>query len=61
MTQDEILKMVEAMNRFGGSFAKALGECFIRADIINTERLLNAFPEIVSQYCAMANIDCEKD
>ena len=27
----------------------------------NMVQILNAFPEIVSRYCAMANIDCEKD
>lgn len=50
MTHDEMLKMVEAMKRYGGSFVVALAECFILADVDNLYRLEMAFPEIVQQY-----------
>ena len=59
MSHDEMLKMIQAMHRYGVSFVRALSECFIIADENNLLRLETAFPEIVSQYCAMANKDLE--
>ena len=56
MNHDDKLRMCEAMKIFGGGFAKALAECFIRADTSNLERLCNAFPEIIEQYMAMAGM-----
>jgi len=54
---DKKLKMVQAMKSYGGSFAKALAECFLLADAENLERLELAFPEIVSQYLRMAEAE----
>jgi len=54
MTHDEKLDMVDAMKRFGGSFVKALAECFLMADDDNLVRLERAFPEYVKQYREMA-------
>ena len=51
---DKKLKMVRAMKRYGGSFAKALAECFLLADDENLQKLEHAFPEQVSQYSRMA-------
>lgn len=50
MNQDEKLAMCRAMRVYGGSFVKALSECFILADSENQERLEAAFPEYVEQY-----------
>lgn len=54
MPPDErrILEMVEAMRVEGGSFVKALAECFVHADPENRRRLLRAFPEYVETYLA---------
>ena len=49
MTEQET-KVVEKMLRFGGSFVKALGECFLRADPINFAKLQNTFPEYWDEY-----------
>jgi len=41
---------VEAMEKFGGSFVKALARAFHRADPINFIKLKNAFPEYWEEY-----------
>ena len=41
---------VENMNKYGGSFVKALAECFHHADCINKDKLIKAFPEYWKQY-----------
>ena len=43
-------KVLENMEKYGGSFVKALAQCFHRADRINFEKLKNAFPEYWEQY-----------
>lgn len=48
--QTQKLKMIAAMERYGGSFVKALAECFLRADRENYIRLCEAFPEYVTEY-----------
>ena len=47
---DEELKVVDTMAKYGGSFVKALAEAFYRADMINIQKLKNAFPEYWEQY-----------
>lgn len=47
---DEEIKVVENMERYGGSFVKALAVCFYRADHINKEKLKTAFSEYWRQY-----------
>jgi hypothetical protein len=54
MNDVEKFEMIRAMERFGGSFIRALAECFNYADFENTNRLLRAFPEYVKQYTEMA-------
>ncbi len=54
MTEEEF-KVVDAMHRHGGSFVKALAECFYRADMVNVIKLKEAFPEYWKQYEEMAN------
>ena len=43
-------KMIQAMQRYGGSFVNALGQAFMFADRTNTEILLRAFPHYVKEY-----------
>lgn len=40
----------DAMEKFGGSFARQLSACFRVADNSNTAILLNAFPKLIEQY-----------
>lgn len=51
---DEEIKVVEAMERYGGSFVKALAQCFWRADPINFEKLQATFIDYWLQYKKMA-------
>ena len=50
MSHDEQLIMIRAMKRFGGSFVKALGEAFLKADERNAGRLQAAFPNYIETY-----------
>lgn len=50
MTDKNYMIAAEEMERTGGSFVKALAGAFFRADAINTEKLLNAFPEYFEEY-----------
>ena len=47
---DHEFDVVTAMQDYGGSFVKALAECFHRADHINFEILKEAFPDYWEQY-----------
>jgi hypothetical protein len=47
--------VVEAMTKYGGSFVKALAECFHRADPTNFNKLRATFPDYWEQYEKMAN------
>lgn len=49
MSEQEI-KVVETMEKYGGSFVKALAQCFYRADRNNINKLKEAFPEYWGQY-----------
>ncbi len=53
MTDSE-MAVIEAMETYGGSFVKALAECFRRADPINFGKLKNTFSEYWSRYETMA-------
>ena len=44
--------------QFAGSFFKALAEAGLRADPINRERLLMAFPEIYAAYGPASRLHC---
>lgn len=54
LSRDDMLAMVTAMNKYGGSFVQSLSECFILADHENLTRLYAAWPEYVQQYHEMA-------
>jgi len=49
MTEEEIL-VVDRMKKYGGSFVKALAECFYRADPINFQILKKAFSKYWEDY-----------
>lgn len=42
----------KSMKQFGGSFAAAIGEAWMRADGSNQTRLEAAFPELFEKYSA---------
>lgn len=44
-----------AMVTYGGGFVKSLGRAFLAADDDNKRRLLEAFPEFVMDYDAIAH------
>lgn len=54
--KDEDLKVIEAMERYGGSFVVALAQAARRADSTNLERIKLAFPEYWQQYMQMADM-----
>ena len=45
---------VDCMERFGGSFAKAIAHAWQRADPDNRARLAAAFPELFKRYADIA-------
>ena len=49
MKENEIV-VVEAMEKYGGGFVKALAECFRRADHINLAILKTAFKHYWDEY-----------
>lgn len=44
------LKIADNMEKYGGSFIKALAECIRRADPINLMKLRDTFPEYFQSY-----------
>ena len=53
MTEEEI-KVVEIMEKYGGSFVKALTRCFWQADQNNFIKLKSAFIDYWIEYDRMA-------
>lgn len=51
---DEDMNVVEAMEKYGGSFVQALAVCFRRADQFNLAKLKETFSEYWQQYTEMA-------
>lgn len=45
MTRDELIHMVDGLDRKGG-FAKAIGQACLLADEDNLRKLMRTFPEI---------------
>ena len=39
MTEIEKFEMIEAMRKYGGSFVRALSDCFMKADHNNFDKL----------------------
>jgi len=60
MSHTEMLAMVKAMNKYGGSFVCGLADCFLRADGDNLKRLYKAFPEYVAKYREIAEHDAQQ-
>jgi hypothetical protein len=50
MTDTEVYEMICRMKEYGGSFVVALANAFQSADIQNKQRLIDAFPDYVSEY-----------
>jgi hypothetical protein len=50
MIEDEKYYTIIAMERFGGSFVKALGHALRCADMFNTVRIVMAWPEYMTEY-----------
>ena len=51
---DADMDVIEAMEKYGGSFVVALAQAFRRADLTNFAKLKAAFPEYWKQYEEMA-------
>lgn len=47
---DQEYLIVERMAKYGGSFVKALAECFHRADPVNFKKLKSTFHEYWRHY-----------
>jgi len=47
---EEDFKVIENMEKYGGSFVKALAEAFFRSDPDNFVKLRKAFPEYWEEY-----------
>lgn len=47
-------KVIEAMNKYGGSFVKVLAQLAHRADPVNLQKIKDTWPEYWSQYTKMA-------
>ena len=50
----EKIKIARAMIKYGGSFVSALGVALIGADVHNTYKIKNAFPEYWEKYSEIA-------
>lgn len=57
METEQNFAVVEAMEKYGGSFVAALATAMRRADTQNFWKLRLAFPEIWNQYTDMAAKD----
>ncbi len=55
MTWDERIKTIRAMEKFGGSFVKALATAWQRADENNSARIEAAFPEYIEKYWVISS------
>lgn len=55
MSLDDGLIAAEEMEKTGGSFVKALGKAYFRADSSNARKLINSFPEYFEAYFERAD------
>lgn len=51
---DQDLKVIEAMEKYGGSFVVALAQAARRADSTNLQKIKDTWPEYWQQYTEMA-------
>ena len=42
--------LINAFEKYGGSFVQSLGHCLVCADPINTKKIMETFQEYVEQY-----------
>jgi hypothetical protein len=54
LTDDEKIAIFRTMSRYGGGFASAVAEAWLRADPYNRETIEKAFPDLVREYRDMA-------
>lgn len=54
LTSERYALALEAMARYGGSFASRLAKAWHCADADNAARLRAAFPDLLEKYAAMA-------
>jgi hypothetical protein len=52
-TNYQLIAIAETMQKFGGSFAKALALAMLHADTDNRQRIATAFPELMARYEVM--------
>ena len=50
LTSDQKFRLVENMRRSGGNFVSRLADALVAADPVNTQKIYDAFPEIVEKY-----------
>lgn len=50
MESDATHLTIEKMEKYGGSFVKALAQCARRADPINLKKIQNTWPEYWAEY-----------
>ena len=60
MIDDKEYEIIECMQKYGGSFVKALAECLLRADPTNYQKLKQAFPEYILEYTKLAERENEE-
>ena len=51
--RQEVLKVANAMIKYGGSFVESLGKALLQADDINQVKIKTAFPEYWKRYKEM--------
>jgi len=61
MPDDKEYGVIDCMQKYGGSFVKALAECLLRAGPTNYQKLKGAFPEYFLEYAGMAKLENERN
>lgn len=55
LDQDEVISVSKAMIKYGGSFVESLGKALQQADLINQQKIKNAFPAYYEKYKEMGD------
>ncbi len=55
MNKEQDYKIVKTMEKYGGSFVRALAVCFQRADPINFQKLKSTFSNYWEEYKKFIN------
>ncbi|MFZ9326514.1 MAG: hypothetical protein ACO24H_03505 [Polynucleobacter sp.] len=50
LTHQEKFALIESMRRYGSNFINKFADTLVAADPENTQRLLDAFPDLVEKY-----------